>query len=164
MKFVSLDKFERAVDLLKARITNRVLRSGDTMTGNLSVPSLKFTGSIASSSEGASWCVLQDNYINTRTTSQVKQDLGIPEVVEKTISLGTSWSGSAAPYSQAVTVSGLLATDNPTLDIVPTLSGYSDEESNWAKIFKAVTTADTLTFYAKDKTTMTLSIKLKVVR
>lgn len=101
---------------------------------------------------------------DSRSATELKTLLGVPEVVEKTISLGTSWSGSAAPYSQAVTVSGLLATDNPTLDIVPTLSGYSDEESNWAKIFKAVTTADTLTFYAKDKTTITLSIKLKVVR
>lgn len=101
MKFVSLDKFERAVDLLKARITNRVLRAGDTMTGNLSVPSLKFTGSIASSSEGALWCVLQDNYINTRTTSQVKQDLGIPDRA-----LDVAVNGNILVFYSGATVSG----------------------------------------------------------
>ena len=88
----------------------------------------------------------------------------VPTVLNYTITLGTSWSGSAAPYTQAVTVNGILATDTPILDLVTTTSGYSDEETAWSNIFKAVASTDIITFYAKDKTTKSISINVKVVR
>lgn len=88
----------------------------------------------------------------------------VPTVLNYTITLGTSWSGSAAPYTQAIAVSGILATDTPILDLVATTSGYSDEETAWSNVFKAVTSTDTITFYAKDKTTQSISINVKVVR
>lgn len=81
-----------------------------------------------------------------------------------TFTLGTSWSGSSAPYTQAVTVSGILATDTPILDLVTTTSGYEDEETAWGNVFKAVTSANTITFYAKDATTTSITVQAKVVR
>jgi len=82
----------------------------------------------------------------------------------KTITLSTTWSGSAAPYTQTVTVSGILAADTPILDLVVSTSNYEDEQTAWANVFKAVASANTLTFYAKEKTETSLTIQVKVVR
>ncbi len=81
-----------------------------------------------------------------------------------TATLGTTWSGSAAPYTQTVTVSGILATDSPIIDIVTTTSGYEDEEAAWANVFKATCAVNSITFYAKEATTTSITIQIKVVR
>lgn len=82
----------------------------------------------------------------------------------KTITLSTTWTGSAAPYTQAVTVSGILATDTPILDLVASTTNYEDEQTAWANVFKAVASANTLTFYTKEKTETSLTIQARVVR
>ena len=92
MKFVSFDKLNKAVELLKELITKKVSKSGDTMTGNLKVGLssigtngyiegtwFKATANLASSTKSNLWCVLKDGWIYTRTTAQVKQDLNIPD-------------------------------------------------------------------------------------
>lgn len=91
-------------------------------------------------------------------------DVGAATTKTYTATLGTTWSGSAAPYTQSVTVSGILATDTPIVDFVATTSGYEAEQEDWAKVFKIVTGANSLTFYASDKTTTSLSIQVKVVK
>ena len=108
----------------------------------------------------------QDSY-----TSQIWHFNGTVEAtnftgVQKTYTatLGTTWSGLAAPYTQAVTVSGILATDTPILDVVTTTSGYEAEQTAWNNIVKAVAAANTITFYAKEKTTTSITINVKVVR
>ena len=77
-----------------------------------------------------------------------------------------SWSGASAPYTQALTVNGLLASDTPTVDVV--MSGtYSTDEARktaWAAIYRAVTSADTLTVYASELPTVDLPIQLQCVR
>jgi len=80
--------------------------------------------------------------------------------------LDTSWSGSSAPYSKTVTVSGILATDTPIIDIA--MSGtYSTDEARieaWGYIYRAVTANGSITFYATEKPTVSLPIQIKVVR
>jgi len=85
---------------------------------------------------------------------------------EFSATVATGWSGSAAPYSKATTISGLLATDKPIIDLVPS-STYATAQQQcdaWAQVYRAVTAANTLTLYAHEKPTVALPIQLKVVR
>ena len=83
-----------------------------------------------------------------------------------TATLNTTWSGSAAPYTKTITVSGILATDTPIIDIV--MSGtYATDEARieaWGYIYRAVTANGSMTFYATEKPTVSLPIQIKVVR
>ncbi len=78
----------------------------------------------------------------------------------------TSWTGSSAPYSKAVTVTGILSTDAPIIDIVQTGTYATDQTmiSNWGNIYRAVTSANTITFYATAVPSADISIQVKVVR
>ena len=82
-----------------------------------------------------------------------------------TASIGTTWTGSAAPYTQTISVSGVTATDNPIVDVV--LSGtYATDEASlveYAKIYRITTAANSITVYASEKTESTVSIQLKCV-
>lgn len=80
--------------------------------------------------------------------------------------LNTTWSGSAAPYSKAQTVSGILATDTPIIDVVMSGTFATDEKraEAWAYIYRAVTSANTITFYATEKPAVDLPLQIKVVR
>ena len=76
-----------------------------------------------------------------------------------------SWSGSSAPWSQAVTVTGITASDAPILDI--TMSGtYATDEirnTQWGYIYRAVTSTNTITFYASTEPDVDLPFQAKVV-
>jgi hypothetical protein len=77
-----------------------------------------------------------------------------------------SWTGASAPFSKAVAVTGLLSTDEPIIDLV--LSGtYATDvtmRENWSKIYRGVTSADSITFYADSVPSADISIQLVVVR
>lgn len=77
-----------------------------------------------------------------------------------------SWSGASAPYTQSLTVNGLLASDTPTVDVVMSGTYSTDDARNsaWAAIYRAVTSADTLTVYASELPTVDLPIQLQCVR
>ena len=79
--------------------------------------------------------------------------------------LSTSWSGSQAPFSQAVTVMGIASTDEPILDVVMSGTYATDELRNteWAYIYYAVTATDQITFYARQKPTASLPFTAKVI-
>ena len=77
------------------------------------------------------------------------------------------WTGNAAPYSQTVSIQGLLATDVPTADV--TMSGtYSTDESRseeWSDaIYRGVPAANAITFYAHYKPAVELPFQLEVIR
>lgn len=76
------------------------------------------------------------------------------------------WTGSAAPYTQSVTVTGVLAADEPMVDLIPsdTYSTAALEDSQWGQIYKAVATANTITFYAKAKPSVALNFKARCIR
>lgn len=83
-----------------------------------------------------------------------------------TASIATGWSGSAAPYSKAVTVNGITANDTPIIDLVPssTYATAQKEIEAWGYVYRAVTAANTITFYATEKPIVAIPIQIKVVR
>ena len=82
-----------------------------------------------------------------------------------TATIGTTWTANSnGYYIQAVAVSGILSTDNPIIDLVTTTSGYEAEQEAWGKVFKAVCSANTITFYASESTATAINIQIKVVR
>lgn len=84
--------------------------------------------------------------------------------------LASGWnttSGSTR-VSQAVTVNGVLSTDEPIIDLALTASGsFSDavkKDEEWGYIYRAATSANTITFYAKQMPTMDLPFKARCIR
>lgn len=86
-----------------------------------------------------------------------------------TAAISTAWTGSAAPYTQAVTVTGLLTTDKQ-VHITPVYSSSNAtallEKEAWNMIGKAeVTAANTLTFTCfADKPATAINIAVEVIR
>lgn len=76
----------------------------------------------------------------------------------------SGWTGSAAPYSNVVNVSGMLADDRPILDVVPssTLATAQQQMDGYAMIYRAVTAAGKITFYATDKPSVDIPVQLNV--
>lgn len=83
-----------------------------------------------------------------------------------TATLNTTWSGSTAPFTKTQSVSGILATDNPVVDVVMSGSFATDEkrEEAWGNIYRITTANNSITLYALEKPTVSLPIQLKVVR
>ena len=104
----------------------------------------------------------------TLTISGTLNVTGSATGIKKTYSgtLSTSWSGSKAPYTQAVTVSGILATDTPILDYTNSGTYATDQnrEEGWLNIYRAVTSANRITFYAHAKPTVSIPFTAQVIR
>ena len=86
--------------------------------------------------------------------------------VDYTATLNTTWSGSAAPYTKEQTINGILAPDKPLIDIVPSAT-FADAEKQadaWALIYRAVTAANKITFYAKAKPTVSIPLQIRCIR
>jgi len=83
-----------------------------------------------------------------------------------TTNLDTTWSGTAPPYTKTVSVSGILATDTPIIDVVMSGTYSTDQQriEQWGYIYRAVTGTNQITFYATEKPTVSLPIQIKVVR
>ena len=83
-----------------------------------------------------------------------------------TATLDTTWAGTSAPYSKTVTVGGILATDTPIIDVVMSGTYATDDARSkaWGHIYRAVTSDNSITFYAKNKPTVELPIQIRVVR
>ena len=93
-------------------------------------------------------------------------DVGAAVTQVYSSTLNTTWSGSAAPFSKAQTVAGILATDTPIIDVVMSGTYATDEKraEAWGNIYRAVASANTITFYATEKPTVELPLQIKVVR
>ena len=157
--FVSVTRLQTFWTSLKTWLSNNYVPTYRRVNGN------QLTGDIIL--DAADVGALPDTTAVPTKTSQLTNDSGYitkATALSTTVTLGTSWSGSSAPYTQTVTVSGLLATDTPILDVVTSTSNYENQETAWSKVFKAVSSANTITFYAKEKTETSLSIQVKVVR
>lgn len=82
--------------------------------------------------------------------------------ISTTVSLASaSWTASGSLYTQAVSVSGLLATDTPFCQAV--CDDSTDAEA-WGTIIKATPTANTLTFTATETPSVDLDIQVVVIR
>ena len=114
----------------------------------------------------ASYVHTDNNYTSAEKTklSGIATSATANAILNLSGTLTTSWTGSAAPYSQSVSVSGILATDTPILDLVCSTANYEAEQEAWGKVFKAVCSANTITFYASEATETSVSFNAKVVR
>lgn len=101
------------------------------------------------------------------TAEEARVNLGAAKTVSYTATLSSgSWS-SSAPYSMTVTVTGILATDEPIIDCV--LSSDADASKlileAWGCVSRITTAANSITAYCYDKKpTVNIPIKIKVVR
>jgi hypothetical protein len=96
----------------------------------------------------------------------VQENLFVKDFTNITIAT-TGWSGSVAPFTLAVTVTGISEADRPVIDIDLEGVTYANVESHseaWSLIYRAVTTANTITFYAKEVPTTQIKVIAKVVR
>lgn len=90
-----------------------------------------------------------------------------PTTITKTYTatVGTSWT-STAPYTQTVTVNGILSTDNPIIDVV--LTGTKDSDlkilESWSMVSRITTSANSITVICyEDKPTVSIPLQIKVV-
>lgn len=84
--------------------------------------------------------------------------------INKTATLGTSWTAATGYVQQVVTVQGILATDTPIIDIITTTADFKAQQEAWGNVFKAQAGANQITFYAKEATETSISLNIKVVR
>ena len=81
--------------------------------------------------------------------------------------LSTNWSGSSAPYTQNVTLTGILSDDSPIVDVVldtDSETALSQLEA-WGCVSKIATGTNQITVTClEDKPTVAISIQIKVVR
>jgi len=97
-------------------------------------------------------------------TDKNKLDAIYTNTFQTTVS--TSWTGSG-PYTQTVTVNGILASDNPIVDIVlsNTLATAKSQAIEWVKVSKITTENNSITIRCdNEKPIIQLPIQLKVVR
>lgn len=88
------------------------------------------------------------------------------EIIRKNYLLGR-WSRSMVPYTQSVSISGNLATDNP--HIMPIYSTTNAtaiaEKAAWNCVSKAVTNAGKITFTCfEDKPSVAININIEIIR
>ena len=79
--------------------------------------------------------------------------------------IGTNWAGSD-PYRQTVSVPGLLSTDSPIVDIVPT-DNYSIAEAQldaYGNFYRMVAGDNQLTVYATGATDVSVPVQLRCIR
>ena len=98
---------------------------------------------------------------SARTTAN-----GKASTVTYTATVTTSWTASDSYYYQNITVSGITANDNPVVDILP----GSDNAANVTysecicKVFRVVTSANSVQVWATEAIASAFPIQLKVVR
>jgi hypothetical protein len=78
----------------------------------------------------------------------------------------TGWSGSG-PFTIAITVNGILSTDKPLVDLDTsgiTYSNLNTHNVDFGRLYRVVTTTNTLTFSANGVPSLAIPITIRVVR
>lgn len=117
---------------------------------------------------------LQDTYVpNTRkinsktlTTDVVltATDVGAATQVTYTTAVGIVWTEQTNYVYQTITVNGILATDNPIVDLITNTSDFEAQQEAWGNIFKITTATNSIILYASEATKTAIDIQLKVMR
>lgn len=90
----------------------------------------------------------------------------IPSIVKPVLIAAANWTGSG-PYTNTVTVNGLLATDTIIMDLMPssTYATAQEEVADYSTVYKAVcATNNTLTLYANGAPGHNFNVQLICVR
>lgn len=101
--------------------------------------------------------------------AQARTNIGAAATASYTATLTVAgWTGSAAPYTQEATVTGILASDSPFVDVdmsgLTTTDDMTAAQDAFGLILKATAGAGKITFTASDKPDVALTVKIKVVR
>ena len=82
------------------------------------------------------------------------------------VSVSTTWTGDAAPYTQSIACSGMLATDVPKVyKIAPaSVSDVDDYDDEFSKLYHVESSAGSITLYAKEQTTAVITVAVEVSR
>lgn len=141
------------VDTAEANAKNASLpKAGGTMTGNIDLGGNALTNvkSPAAATDAATKGYVDGKRLVLTTT--------IP----------ASWTGSAEPYTQTISVPGILATDTPHIMPVYTDPNYSvtlAQIEGWSKIVSAFSGDGTIAFYCRpDKPAVAIPIQIEVMR
>lgn len=130
----------------------RLPTSGGTMTGNIDLGGNALTNvkSPAAATDAATKGYVDGKRLVLTTT--------IP----------ASWTGSAEPYTQTISVPGILATDTPHIMPVYTDPNYSvtlAQIEGWSKIVSAFSGDGVIAFYCRpDKPAVAIPIQIEVMR
>ena len=105
------------------------------------------------------------NTTQVATTAFVTSALA-NSILEYSANISTTWLGTAAPFTQVVTVNGLLVTDKPIIDMVPSGDYATDTlmEKAWGTVYRGMVELNKVTFYSHKKPTVAIPIQIKVVR
>ena len=80
--------------------------------------------------------------------------------------LADGWTGTSAPFSQEITVNGILKTDKPKIDVVAswTYETAKKEIWDWGYVYRIVTGQNKIAAYATAKPSVSLNIQMEVIR
>ena len=89
-----------------------------------------------------------------------------PVTAYYTATIGTDWQGTEAPFTQTVAVAGLLASDRPRVDLLPSddFAAVELEIEDYAKIYRITAEAGAIIVYATEATEVALNIQLEASR
>ena len=99
--------------------------------------------------------------------SDARSNLGAASRVSYTATITTAWTGSSAPYTQDVSVSGILESDTPHITPVysSTLVTALAQKEAWSMVSKAEASDGVITFTCfEDKPSTEISIQIEVIR
>lgn len=144
-----------AVNAVNAQHANTADSATTATTAN-SVPGTGITGTVPVTAGGT----------GANNVTGAKTNLGFATSASYTGTLGTTWSGTG-PYTQTVTINGILASDAPIVDIVLTGTAATDEPrlEGWGLVGRITTAANQLNFTCySEAPTVSLPIKILCVR
>ena len=132
---------------------------------NSAVTAAKLASNAVTTAKIANSNVTTDKLANSAVTAPKIAAGAVSTSYSGTINTN-NWTGSSAPYTAAITVNGLLATDKPIVDAVMsgTYSTDAERDAAWSVIYRAVTSANAITFYANEKPSVALPFNLLCVR
>lgn len=137
---------------LQARHIGALPASGGTMTGNIDLGGNALTNVKA---PAAATDAATKGYVDGKR-------------LVLTTTIPASWTGSAEPYTQTISVPGILATDTPHIMPVYTDPNYSvtlAQIEGWSKIVSAFSGDGAIAFYCRpDKPAVAIPIQIEVMR
>lgn len=110
--------------------------------------------------ENTAW-VERGTFINNEFHSVDKT-----QIIVRELTLSTNWEGDTVPLSQEISVSEMTTTDAPTIVLVPagTHSEQMEQKAEFAKIFRGITSAGKITFYATEATIVPLTLQMQLIK
>lgn len=102
----------------------------------------------------------------TGAISSLNTAIGNVETTYTDTLLSTGWTGSVAPFTQTISVTGILSSDNPILDAVlsSTYATGVSQATAWSGIHSATTSSNAIDFVFNVKPTIDIPFQAKVVK